>query len=116
MIPVLLVPHLPWGDHLHQIPHFALQLREMLQVLGACQSGKTDQISNFVRTKVNLSDDRIGNSAIVVELDKKKIESLLPHREPMLLIDKLINIVPLKSARAVMYVKKNSFFLNGLIR
>ena len=46
-------------------------------------------------------------------IDKKVIESLLPHREPMLLIDKLINIVPLKSARAVMYVKKNSFFLNG---
>ena len=42
-------------------------------------------------------------------IDKKVIESLLPHREPMLLIDKLINIVPLKSARAVMYVKKNYF-------
>ena len=44
------------------------------------------------------------------ELNKKKIESLLPHREPMLLIDKLINIVPLKSATAIMYVKKNGFF------
>ena len=31
------------------------------------------------------------------QIDKKKIESLLPHREPMLLIDKLINIVPLKN-------------------
>ena len=39
------------------------------------------------------------------EIDKK-IESLLPHREPMLLIDKLINIVPLKSATAIMHVKK----------
>ena len=38
-------------------------------------------------------------------IDRKKIESLLPHREPMLLIDKLINIVPLKSATAIMYVK-----------
>ena len=28
------------------------------------------------------------------EIDKKKIESLLPHREPMLLIDKLTKIVP----------------------
>ena len=28
----------------------------------------------------------------VKEIDKKTIESLLPHREPMLLIDKLINI------------------------
>ena len=40
----------------------------------------------------------------------KKIESLLPHREPMLLIDKLTKIVPLKSATAIMYVKKNGFY------
>ena len=46
-------------------------------------------------------------------IDKKKIESLLPHREPMLLIDKLINIVHLKSATAIVNVKKNSFFLQG---
>tara|TARA_A100001015_G_scaffold161848_1_gene179934 strand:+ start:940 stop:1137 length:198 start_codon:yes stop_codon:yes gene_type:complete len=41
-----------------------------------------------------------------IELNKKDIENLLPHREPMLLIDKLTNIVPLKSATAIMYVKK----------
>ena len=29
-------------------------------------------------------------------IDKKKIESLLPHREPMLLIDELINITQTK--------------------
>ena len=46
-------------------------------------------------------------------IDRKKIEKLLPHREPMLLIDKLINIVPLKSATAIMYVKKESFFVQG---
>jgi len=46
-------------------------------------------------------------------IDKKKIESLLPHREPMLLIDKLINIVHLKSAKAIMNVKKDSFFVQG---
>ena len=46
-------------------------------------------------------------------IDKKKIESLLPHREPMLLIDKLINIEHLKSATAIVYVKKNSFFVQG---
>jgi len=49
----------------------------------------------------------------VKEIDKKTIESLLPHREPMLLIDKLINIVPLKSATAIMYVKKNGFYVQG---
>ena len=46
-------------------------------------------------------------------IDRKKIESLLPHREPMLLIDKLINIVNLKSATAIVKVKKDSFFVQG---
>ena len=46
-------------------------------------------------------------------IDKKRIESLLPHREPMLLIDKLINIVHLKSATAIVNVKKTSFFVQG---
>ena len=46
-----------------------------------------------------------------MEIDKKKIESLLPHRKPMLLIDRLINIVHLKSATAIMYVKKNGFYV-----
>ncbi len=47
------------------------------------------------------------------EIDKKTIESLLPHREPMLLIDKLVNIDPLKSATAIMYVKKTGFYVQG---
>ena len=50
------------------------------------------------------------------EIDKKKIESLLPHREPMLLIDKLINIVHLKSATAIMNVKKDSFLFKVIFR
>jgi len=46
-------------------------------------------------------------------INKKEIERLLPHREPMLLVDKLINIVPLKSATAIVNVKKTSFFVQG---
>ena len=46
-------------------------------------------------------------------IDKKEIERLLPHREPMLLIEKLINIVPSKSATAIVSVKKTSFFVQG---
>ena len=46
-------------------------------------------------------------------IDKKEIERLLPHREPMLLVEKLINIVPLKSAIAIVNVKKTSFFVQG---
>ena len=46
-------------------------------------------------------------------IDRKEIERFLPHREPMLLIDKLINIVPLKSATAIVNVLKTSFFVQG---
>jgi 3-hydroxyacyl-[acyl-carrier-protein] dehydratase len=46
-------------------------------------------------------------------LNKDQIINLLPHREPMLLIDELINIKKLFSATAIVYVKKNSFFVNG---
>jgi len=47
------------------------------------------------------------------EIDKKKILELLPHREPMLLIDKLIDVKKLFSATGVVAVKKNSFFVDG---
>ena len=46
-------------------------------------------------------------------LNKIQIKDLLPHREPMLLIDELINIQKLKSATAIVNVKKNSFFVQG---
>ena len=46
-------------------------------------------------------------------LNKNQIENLLPHREPMLLLDKLINIKKLLSATAIVNVKKDSFFVNG---
>ena len=46
-------------------------------------------------------------------LNKTQILNLLPHREPMLLIDELYNIEKLSSATAVVYVKKDSFFVQG---
>ncbi len=48
-----------------------------------------------------------------MKLDKKQIANLLPHREPMLLIDELKDIKELHSATAVMNVKKNSFYVDG---
>ena len=50
---------------------------------------------------------------MVENLNKKQIEDLLPHREPMLLIDKLTKIKKLKSATAIVNVKKDSFFVQG---
>ena len=46
-------------------------------------------------------------------LNKKEIIGLLPHREPMLLIEQLINIKKLFSATAIVNVKKDSFFVQG---
>ncbi len=48
-----------------------------------------------------------------MKLNKSEIRELLPHREPMLLIDELIDIVKLKSATAIMNVKKDAFYVNG---
>ena len=47
------------------------------------------------------------------KLNKDQIANLLPHREPMLLIDELTNIKKLKSATAVMNVRKDSFYVDG---
>ena len=47
------------------------------------------------------------------KLTKNQIISLLPHRDPMLLIDELYDIKKLFSATAVVNVKKDSFFVQG---
>ena len=46
-------------------------------------------------------------------LSKNQIIELLPHREPMLLIDEMHDIKKLFSATAVVNVKKDSFFVQG---
>ena len=47
------------------------------------------------------------------KLNKIQIENLLPHRDPMLLIDELYDIKKLTSATAVVNVRKDSFFVQG---
>ena len=47
------------------------------------------------------------------KLNKTDIAKLLPHREPMLLIDELFDIKKLSSATALVKVKKDSFFVQG---
>ena len=49
----------------------------------------------------------------MTSLNKDQIKDLLPHREPMLLIDELHDIKKLDSATAILNVKKDSFFVNG---
>ena len=49
----------------------------------------------------------------MIKLNKKDIINLLPHREPMLLIDELSEIDKLSSATALVKVRKDSFFVQG---
>ena len=46
-------------------------------------------------------------------LNKKEIENLLPHREPMLLVEKLTNIIPMISATGHINVTKDKFYFDG---
>jgi len=46
-------------------------------------------------------------------LTKSQIKELLPHREPMLLLDQLVDIKKLHSATAIVNVTKESFFVQG---
>ena len=48
-----------------------------------------------------------------ISLNKTQIMDLLPHRDPMLLIDELHDIEKLSSATAIVNVKKDSFFVQG---
>ena len=49
----------------------------------------------------------------MININKKEIENLLPHRDPMLLIDELIDIKKLTPATGIVNVKKDSFFVQG---
>ena len=46
-------------------------------------------------------------------LNLEDIKKLLPHREPMLLIEKISNIISMKSATGHIEVHENKFFLDG---
>ena len=47
------------------------------------------------------------------KLNKDQIRNLLPHREPMLLVDELYDIKKLSSASALVKVREDRFFVQG---
>ena len=47
------------------------------------------------------------------KLNKNQIKELLPHREPMLLIDELVEIKKLSSATGILNLTKDSPFVQG---
>ncbi len=47
------------------------------------------------------------------EMNRKDIENIIPHRDPFLLIDKIIEIEPGKRIKAVKYVKQDEYYFKG---
>jgi len=46
-------------------------------------------------------------------LNKEEIKSIIPHREPFLFVDEVIEMVPEESIKAVKYVSENDFYFPG---
>ena len=53
---------------------------------------------------------------MTISLNKQQIIDLLPHREPMLLIDELLNIKKLFSATAIVNVTKKVFLFKVIFQ
>jgi 3-hydroxyacyl-[acyl-carrier-protein] dehydratase len=47
------------------------------------------------------------------EMTKKDIENIIPHRDPFLLIDKILEIEPGKRVKCVKYVKEEEYYFKG---
>lgn len=47
------------------------------------------------------------------EMTKKDIENIIPHRDPFLLIDKILEIEPGKRIKGVKYVKEEEYYFKG---
>ena len=82
-------------------------LQKKYIIVGHNDLNKTTDIIKIVDKKIDILN------LMTQSLNKKEIIDLLPHREPMLLIDQLTNIKKLHSATAIVHVKKDSFFVQG---
>ena len=49
----------------------------------------------------------------MLEMAKKDIENIIPHRDPFLLIDKILEIEPGKRIKGVKYVKEDEYYFKG---
>jgi 3-hydroxyacyl-[acyl-carrier-protein] dehydratase len=47
------------------------------------------------------------------EMNKRDIENIIPHRDPFLLVDKIIEIEAGRRIKAVKYVRKEEYYFKG---
>jgi 3-hydroxyacyl-[acyl-carrier-protein] dehydratase len=50
---------------------------------------------------------------IVAEVDRQKIEELIPHRPPFLLLDRVVDVVPDHRATGIKYFSGSEYFFHG---
>ena len=48
-----------------------------------------------------------------MELDTQAIKKLIPHREPFLFVDEVIEVIENKEIHATKYINEDEYFLNG---
>ncbi len=48
-----------------------------------------------------------------MKMTKKDIEGIIPHRDPFLLVDEIINVEPGKTIKGVKYVNGNEYYFKG---
>lgn len=61
---------------------------------------------------MSLQTNHIENT-VSCELDTDQIMRLIPHRSPMLMIERLINVIPGESAIGVKTVSQNDWYFQG---
>lgn len=47
------------------------------------------------------------------EMSRKDIENIIPHRDPFLLIDKIVEVEPGERIKAVKYVRQEEYYFKG---
>ena len=47
------------------------------------------------------------------QLNKKDIENIIPHRDPFLLVDEIVEVEPGKNIKGIKYVKEEEYYFKG---
>jgi 3-hydroxyacyl-[acyl-carrier-protein] dehydratase len=55
----------------------------------------------------------VQNAKAGVKLDRKRIMQMIPHRDPFLMVDEVIDLVPAESATGVKHVSAKEYYFKG---
>jgi len=49
----------------------------------------------------------------MIQLNKKDIENIIPHRDPFLLVDEIVEVNPGKNIKGIKYVRAEEYYFKG---